>query len=591
MALGADQQGRRLELVLLPPRPLRLLPGRLLQPRLARGAGEVARYRSALTGTLNAGSPRRCHGVKHRSALLLLLLAFSVRGNSPAWASPPPAPAEVRAVWVDAFGAGIRSADEAEELVLEARRANLNLLFVQVRRRADALYLRGTEPPLDDPRFDPQFDALENVIRVAHREGLKVHAWINAMPVWRNEPPPCDARHLFHRHGPAARGDDMWLTTSPDGSTRFPVGTFLDPGHPAVQAYLPSVYTGIVRNYDVDGIHFDYIRYPETESEGGRGAAVGYNPTALARFRKATARSDTPAPDDEQFTAWRRRQVTHVVRRVALEVKALKPGVVVSASVIPWGAPPTGEPGFEDAAPMQRVFQDWHSWLKDGLVDLAVPMNYARETEERTRGWFDGWIDWESRHQHQRRTVVGLGAYRNTPDHTLAQIERVRRAGRADRLAGISIFSYASPAARPDPAAPPAPVPPPGERLAFLSSGTPGSPGAFPVPAPIPSLPWIEQPKAGAIAGIVVAPGPGQADDVEVEIRRRGWFRRTHHVRTDANGFFGLTRLAPGTYRVRLATADRSSGSTSVEIEPGRVTRVEVGPPTVPTGSRPAVSP
>ncbi|MBK9372471.1 MAG: family 10 glycosylhydrolase [Holophagales bacterium] len=258
----------------------------------------------------------------------------------PLSATPPADPPEVRAVWVDAFGPGIRSPEEAEELVLEAKRANLNLLFVQVRRRGDALYTRGVEPPLDAPAYDPRFDALENVIRLAHREGLAVHAWVNAMPVWRNEPPPCDARHLFNRHGPSATGDEMWLTTTPDGATLFPVGTFLDPGHPGVQEYLPRIYANLVREYDLDGIHFDYIRYPETEEALGRGSAVGYNPAALARFRMATGRTGTPEPGDEEWMAWRRRQVSHVVRRVFLEAKALKPRIVVSASVIPWGARP-----------------------------------------------------------------------------------------------------------------------------------------------------------------------------------------------------------------------------------------------------------
>ena len=65
-----------------------------------------------------------------------------------------------------------------------------------------------------------------------------------------------------------------------------------------------------------------------------------------------------------------------------------KPRIIVSAAVIPWGAPPAGERDFADTAPMQRVFQDWHAWLNDGLIDIAVPMNYARETDDRVRGWF-----------------------------------------------------------------------------------------------------------------------------------------------------------------------------------------------------------
>lgn len=125
-------------------------------------------------------------------------------------ASPAPVqardPAELRAVWVDAFHEGIRSPREADDLVAAARRAHLNTLIVQVRRRGDALYTRTVEPPLADPAYDPSFDALAYIVDAGHRAGLEVHAWVNAMPVWRDEVAPADARHVFNRHGPVPSG-------------------------------------------------------------------------------------------------------------------------------------------------------------------------------------------------------------------------------------------------------------------------------------------------------------------------------------------------------------------------------------------------
>ena len=214
---------------------------------------------------------------------------------------------------------------------------------------------------------------------------------------------------------------------------------------------------------------------------------------------------------------------------------------------------------------MQRVFQDWHGWLKEGLLDLAVPMNYARETDERVRTWFDGWVAWERRHQHGRGTVVGLGGYRNSPDATLAQIARVRRVEGPDRLAGVSLFSYRVPVAGPDGSetAPPAFA---GERLLFLSAGTPDAPGAFAAAAPLPRLPWVAAPQHGFLAGTVSAASREEADDVEVEIRRTGLFRKTLRVRTDATGFFGVALLAPGRYRVRLAGKWAAGTETFVEV-------------------------
>lgn len=135
----------------------------------------------------------------------------SVRGVPPA-AQEAFDPPEIRALWVDAVHAGIRSQAEADDLIATAVRANLNTLFVQVRRRGDALYVKGEEPPLDDPAYDPTFDALAYVIDTAHRAGIEVHARVNAMPAWREEAPPTDPRHVFNRHGPHAPGDENWFT-------------------------------------------------------------------------------------------------------------------------------------------------------------------------------------------------------------------------------------------------------------------------------------------------------------------------------------------------------------------------------------------
>lgn len=121
-------------------------------------------------------------------------------------------------MWIDAFHAGIRSPDEVRQLVADATRIHVNTLIVQVRRRGDALYAGGIEPPLDDPNYDPSFDALAAVITAAHAAGLQVRAWINAMPVWRDEAPPKDPRHVFNQHGPAAAGEACWLTGGRDGA-------------------------------------------------------------------------------------------------------------------------------------------------------------------------------------------------------------------------------------------------------------------------------------------------------------------------------------------------------------------------------------
>ena len=506
-----------------------------------------------------------------RVLLAVLLLTWPA---VPVRADDPP---ELRALWVDAFHEGMRSPREADDLVAAAKRANLNTLIVQVRRRGDALYTRSVEPPLDDPNYDPSFDALAYIVDAAHKAGLEVHAWINAMPVWRDEAPPKDARHVFNRHGISAPGEQNWFTSSPTGNHRFPVGYFLEPGHPAAAAYLAEIYLNVVRNYAVDGIHFDYIRYPETDDRLPRGAGVGYNPANLARFQRATGRTDVPQPGDEAWMQWRREQVTNLVRRVAIEAKAINPKIKISAALIPWGQPPTDERDFEDVAPMQRIFQDWHQWLKDGLLDLGIPMNYATETDDRVRGWFNGWMQWEKRHQHGRHLAVGLGAYRNTPAATVAQIARAR-AEDGGRVAGVSFFSYAVPmqpaVVKPGSDLPAVPVTG-SDRLAFLSEGTAGATAPFTHPAPVPRMAWIDTPERGWIAGTLDGRTPADVDGATVTVRRkRFWpFSNTTRLRTDGNGYFGVANVKPGRYEVEVER-NQESRKTTIQVEAGKVARV-----------------
>ena len=118
-----------------------------------------------------------------------------------------------------------------------------------------------------------------------------------------------------------------------DGANRGGLDYYLDPGHPAAADYIVSMYTSVVANYDVDGINFDRVRYPDF-TLGTNVPSWGYNPVAVARFQQATGRSDVPAATDPQWMQWRREQVTGIVRRVYLESYALKPHVRVSADTI-----------------------------------------------------------------------------------------------------------------------------------------------------------------------------------------------------------------------------------------------------------------
>jgi len=360
--------------------------------------------------------------------------------------SEPLDPPELRAVWVDAFHDGFKTPEQVDELVAWARAANLNALFVQVRKRGDAYYLKSFEPRADDPDFAPGFDALQYLIDRAHAgpQRLQVHAWLATLPIWgERDTPPAAPNHPFNLRGTSAGAHDTWLMYRDDGVAWAGSGSsgiyYLDPGNPEVQSYTTLVYTNLLRNYDVDGIHLDQIRYYE-----GDALRWGYNPASVAAFnaRFGLDPASQPAATDPQWIAWRRDQVTALVRRIYIEAKAIKPNVAVTAAVVTWGPGPQTADDWESQAPFASVLQDWRRWLDEGIVDYLVPMDYYREAGEQS-AWFDTWTQWQVSHPGKRGVVLGMGSYLNSTDGALAQLGRARALG----ALGVALYSYAVPTA------------------------------------------------------------------------------------------------------------------------------------------------
>ncbi|MGI9145884.1 MAG: glycoside hydrolase family 10 protein [Chloroflexota bacterium] len=393
-------------------------------------------------------------------------------------AAPEPLDApELRGVWVDAFHDGFKTAQQVDDLVAWAREANLNALFVQVRRRGDAYYSKSFEPRTEDPDLAPGFDALQYLVDRAHAgpRRLQVHAWLATLPVWhQRDTPPLAPNHPFNLRGLSADPLDTWLMYRDDGAAWAGAGSagmyYLDPGNLEVQTYTTAVYVNLLRNYDVDGIHLDQIRYYE-----GDPLRWGYNPSSVARFNTLVGRdpASQPAPADPEWVAWRRDQVTALVRRIYVEAKAIKPSVAVTAAVVAWGKGPQTADDWEHQAPFAAVLQDWRRWLDEGIVDYVLPMDYYREAGEQS-GWFDTWTQWQVSHPGKRGVVLGMGSYLNNADGALAQLGRARALG----ALGVALYSYAVPTADLSEASQE-------ERDAFATQLR----SVFVRPAPVPALP------------------------------------------------------------------------------------------------------
>jgi uncharacterized lipoprotein YddW (UPF0748 family) len=460
---------------------------------------------------------------------------------------------QYRAFWADAFHPGFKTAAEVDQMVERLVQAKANAVFMQARRRGDSYYLQSREPLVDDPALQPGFDPLEYLIFRAHERNIEVHAWFVVYPAWLGNTAPRDANHVWNRHGPDRQGLDNWVNYNAAGGR----ASALDPGHPGVLPYLVDVFLEPVRRYNLDGIHLDYIRYPED-------ADYGYNPASIERFNRHESRAGRPQQGEARWSEWRRRQVTSLVRQLYLRLQIERPRVKLSAATITWGDGPRSDTEFRTKDAYSRVFQDWRGWLEEGILDLAMPMNYFREPQ--FAGYLDRWTEFQKNHQGRRAIVNGLGIYLNPFEVTLSQSTRVLKPSEltGNRVLGICYYSYSANAS----GMPEVPNP---EFFRLLES-------YFGETSAVPELPWKVRPEGGHVAGqITVEEGPwwlNDGADVQLEALD-GSVRRT--LASDVSGFFGSVELPRGQYRVRVLRDGKQLHESEAQwVEPGRVTEFAV---------------
>ncbi|WP_081846223.1 glycoside hydrolase family 10 protein [Deinococcus marmoris] len=297
----------------------------------------------------------------------------------------PPVGSGVRGLWIDAFGPGLKTRAQVTQMVDDAARMGVNTLFVQAIRRADCLCLKASVPRATDPDLEKGLDPLGLSVRLAHARGMRVIAWVSVTGIANVAVPNTNPAHISRTHGPNS-GAASWMARRPDGSWQEGNDGWLDLGIPEAAEYAIQGVVSLVRNYGIDGVQLDRIRYPD-------GDVWGYDPKVLARYRAETGRTGTPVVSDLTWQDWKRQQVTNVVRRITLEVKSLRPDAWITAATITYGQPPApGDlAGFRRTRTYGDVLQDWPAWMQSGLIDLNVLMNYKRDAVGEQGVWFDGW--------------------------------------------------------------------------------------------------------------------------------------------------------------------------------------------------------
>lgn len=329
---------------------------------------------------------------------------------------------EIRAAWLTTIGAldfpshkagspqGIRrQKQELCNILDELKQANFNTILLQTRLRGDVIYPSAFEGFAESltghTGGNPQYDLLDFAVEECHKRGMELHAWIVAIPVG-------NLRQV------KLQGKNSVVKKHPELCKQYKKAWYLDPGNPATADYLAGIVREIVSCYDIDGIHLDYIRYPED-------AQLFPDRPTFRKYGKG-----------KSLEQWRRDNITYIVRRLYTETKRLKPWVKVSSSPIGKykDTPRYSSRGWNA---YQTVYQDAQKWMAEGIHDLIFPMMYFQKN-----GFYPFALDWNE-HKNQRWVVPGLGIYFLHPGEQNWALDEVCRQiafTRENRLDGQAYF-------------------------------------------------------------------------------------------------------------------------------------------------------
>ena len=294
------------------------------------------------------------------------LLVFVILSVFPAVGTCHEAPPRALFVSVIQNPPVLSSRSDIINLVDFADQAHIKVLFVQIYHAGEAWFPSGIA---DDARYQKcRKTVLEDpfglLIRRAHAKGIEVHAWLNLLSLGTNTKASFLKKY----------GTDILTRNLKEKKTiedfKIDRQYFLEPGDRRVRDDLLKMVAEILRTYpDLDGIQFDYIRYPDREPH------YGYTKVNMDRFKK-TFGLTTIEEESQIWKDWKRSQVTELLKGLVGMARVLRPHIQVSTT----GCMPYARAYYE-------AYQDWSSWLSGGLVDFVTIMDYSIVPKE-----FERWI-------------------------------------------------------------------------------------------------------------------------------------------------------------------------------------------------------
>jgi uncharacterized lipoprotein YddW (UPF0748 family) len=345
--------------------------------------------------------------------LCSLNLAFAQEKAAPLKAGPS------RGIWVSVFSSKkvLYSKEGVDSLIAQCKKAKINEIYLQFFQSGNAYY---DSKVCDRTKYDAMvkaagMDTLDLLLREAQENNIKVFAWVNILSLGKN-----DKADILNKYGASIltldqyqRGSKTDTNTELDKYYLREDQIFLEPGDPRIEEYILTIINEIINRYPlISGVHLDYIRYPSPVPfvPGSRfkkfGLTYGYGQKNLERFKDKTGLNPLEALNNEDeylaWDNWKRQQVTDLVRKISSLVKVKSTDLAVSCAVIP-----LTERAYANA------FQDWSSWLEEGIVDYVVLMSYTKDNQ-----FAKEIVKSSLGHRAKGKVYIGIGLFlmKNSPD-------------------------------------------------------------------------------------------------------------------------------------------------------------------------------
>ena len=370
----------------------------------------------------------------------LLSLFINLGCQSREQRTPEPSPKrELRGVWIATVDnidwprrGDYDPASQQQHLraILDVHQTTgLNAVFVQVRDAADAYYARGTEPwsqwltGQQGRAPEPFYDPMDFMIQEAHGRGLEFHAWLNLN------------RAVFK--GATSIAPDHISRSRPEWMLGYDGMKLFNMGLPEVRQYITDIVVGIVRNYDVDGIHFDDYFYPYQVP----GQVLRDEQTFRAYGAGFTNIED-----------WRRHNVDLLIKQISEGIRVEKRHVKFGIS--PFGVWKNRSPRDPDGSETRggqtsyyHLYADTRRWVQEGWVDYIAPQVYFNNGHKLVP--HQPLVNWWLLNCPRRHLYIGQGAYRvgsrDSGWQNLSELPgQVRFNRRNSRIGGTIFFSSKS---------------------------------------------------------------------------------------------------------------------------------------------------